>query len=720
MKYPFVLFYRLEKYSYIDNFFISNSDKFDCTIYFISKIDKIKYLFDSNYHLLITFGNSEEYNFIFNELPLRFDRHLYNFTSIPEIDYFNKIINETYIFLCIAREDYRPIFSIFTTTYNSYDKILRAYSSIKKQKLVDWEWVIVDDSPDDEHFQYLKKQFINDKQVRLYKRASNSGNIGNVKNEAVSLCRGKYVLELDHDDEILADCLYDANQVFDNDSSIGFIYMDFINIYENGDNFSYGDHICFGYGAYYCQKYNDVWRYVYVTPNINNITLSYLVSCPNHPRIWRRDLLNKLGNYCELLPICDDYEIILKTVINTKIAKIPKLSYIQYMNNNNNNFSIIRNKEINRIGPKYISPIYYKFYNINEKMRDLNAYEDENYLINNIPIWLRDYENPDGYKHKYCNLIINNDYKKQYCIIGIDSLLFNFDRIKELYNDEKNDFIILENNCDIQYLSNKIDYYDFDRMKLYSFIGLSNQKLKNYFMLMYKSTEEYEIIDINTIQLAYNTSYTNRHDIINNNTITNKNVKYLEIGTENGYTFKNIKFINKIGVDPDPKYIDNNIIIKTSDKYFNDLDNENNIDLSDKFKDVMFIDGMHLCDYVIKDYNNCIKYLNENGTIFIDDIIPINYDEQLRIPNKHYYENNILKYGEPWTGDIWKFIYFILSNYEERIEFKVFHNYCYRGIAMIKLKEKFQINEVFINEIKNFDYFKEINNYLNLLNKHMS
>ena len=28
-----------------------------------------------------------------------------------------------------------------------------------------------------------------------------------MKNEAVSLCRGKYIIELDHDDEILPDCL---------------------------------------------------------------------------------------------------------------------------------------------------------------------------------------------------------------------------------------------------------------------------------------------------------------------------------------------------------------------------------------------------------------------------------------------------------------------------------------------------------------------------------
>ena len=43
---------------------------------------------------------------------------------------------------------------------------------------------------------YFLKQILTDKRIRLYKRDKNSGNIGNVKNEAISLCRGKYVLEL--------------------------------------------------------------------------------------------------------------------------------------------------------------------------------------------------------------------------------------------------------------------------------------------------------------------------------------------------------------------------------------------------------------------------------------------------------------------------------------------------------------------------------------------
>ena len=97
---------------------------------------------------------------------------------------------------------------------------------------------------------------------------------------------------MDHDDELTNDVLNDAVNVFQSDESIGFIYMDFINIYENGRNFWYGDFVCKGYGGYYCQKYKDKWVFVYITPNINNITLSHLTCCPNHPRIWKTEIFD--------------------------------------------------------------------------------------------------------------------------------------------------------------------------------------------------------------------------------------------------------------------------------------------------------------------------------------------------------------------------------------------------------------------------------------------
>ena len=109
------------------------------------------------------------------------------------------------------------------------------------------------------------------------------------------------------------------------------------------------------------------------------------------------------------------------------------------MNDNNNNFSLIRNAEINRIGPEYISSIFYEKFKVHEYMKKQDAYEDEKYIYNNSKIWKRE----ENYEHKYYNKIVNVNYNKQYCIIGIDSLLINKEKIQELCLNPKNDFIVL-------------------------------------------------------------------------------------------------------------------------------------------------------------------------------------------------------------------------------------------------------------------------------------
>ena len=630
-----------------------------------------------------------------------------NFKEIPEIDEFNRAINYCFIHNCTYdREHVRPIFSVFTPTYNSYHKIKRAYNSLKAQTFKDWEFVIIDDSPDDDHFVFLRKLMINDSRVRLYRRGENSGNIGNVKNEAVSLCRGKYVLEFDHDDEILPFVLSDAAEHFDKNKDVGFIYMDCISLYENGNNHFYGDFICKGYGSYYCQKYGDKWVYVYNTPNINNITLSHLVCCPNHPRIWRKSALIDAGSYSEFLPICDDYEIILRTALTTKIAKIHKFGYIQYMNDNNNNFSLIRNGEINRIGPEFISPMFYEKFKIQEHMKKLDAYEDEDYNYNHSKIWKRE----DSYEHKYCNQIVNVDYDKQYCIVGLDSLTKNIEKINSLYKNHRNDFFLIENKCDIKQLHYILDRYGFSRFKCYTLIDETPELLIKYFMLKYKSCEDYEIINNYVYKMKYNTDFSQRHDVINY--VSKPDNKYLEIGVETGYTFNNVHFSNKIGVDPLPDFNSNNLVLKTSDDYFDNL--ESNTNTNTKF-DIVFIDGLHQCEQVVKDVNNSIRFLNKNGKILLDDIIPLNHDEQLKIPVKHHYENGILKTLVSWTGDVWKTMYHILSVYSQYIEFQYFYHQNYRGVAVLQIKEPFQIPDSELVVINNYNYANDFSVYIDLI-----
>jgi glycosyltransferase involved in cell wall biosynthesis len=492
MKYPVTLLFRHDKYAIIDKYIDQNKDNMNFSITITNDFNDLNKLFDPNNHLLLTFGTSESEYLpnIDSILPQRIKKRWLHLKDIPKIEILNQILNVCYINNVTGDHSVtRPIFSLFTTCYKSYDKIFRAYNSIKEQSLKDWEWVILDDSPEDEHFQFLKIIFKNDKRIRLYNRSENNGSIGNVKNEAVSLCRGKYLLEMDHDDEILPDCLLDAANVFDNNSEIGFIYMDFVNLYEDGKNYSYGDFWGLGYSGYYCQKYKNKWINVGVSPNINNISLSHIVAVPNHPRIWRKSSLLDMGNYSEFLPVSDDYELILRTAVNTKIAKIPKLGYIQYMNNNNNNFSLIRNGEINRLCKHHLYPQCYDKYKINDKMKSMNAYENPEYITNCSQIWKR-----ENYEYKYCNKIININYKKQYCIIGLDTFRKNESKLAELYKDSSNDFLLLDNKYSINDLTRELDYLQFDNMKCYNLDGHTEEELIKYFQLIYKSCDDYTII----------------------------------------------------------------------------------------------------------------------------------------------------------------------------------------------------------------------------------
>ena len=60
--------------------------------------------------------------------------------------------------VCCFEENEDPRdYKFFTTCYKSYDKIKRAYSGLSKQTFIDWEWIILDDSPEDGHFFYIRE-----------------------------------------------------------------------------------------------------------------------------------------------------------------------------------------------------------------------------------------------------------------------------------------------------------------------------------------------------------------------------------------------------------------------------------------------------------------------------------------------------------------------------------------------------------------------------------
>ena len=148
-----------------------------------------------------------------------------------------------------------------------------------------------------------------------------------------------------------------------------------------------------------------------------------------------------------------------------------------------------------------------------------------------------------------------------------------------------------------------------------------------------------------------------RQQIINKLIIKNNYKRYLEVGVQlPSSCFDTIECSYKQGIEPFPNYTNSpynsNIHIKTSDEYFHSIK-----ETDEKF-DIVFIDGLHHNDQVIKDIENSLRHLDPNGTIVCHDCLPSNENQQER--NDH---------GGVWLGDVWKAIaHFRITRNDIKIE----------------------------------------------------
>lgn len=152
----------------------------------------------------------------------------------------------------------------------------------------------------------------------------------------------------------------------------------------------------------------------------------------------------------------------------------------------------------------------------------------------------------------------------------------------------------------------------------------------------------------------------NRPEIFNAILDLTNGTKYLEIGVDDpDNTFNHVKAKKKVGVDPyndktgchawNPanketliQGIDGEFVNKTSDEFFADLDKRTKFDL-------VFIDGMHTKEQVLKDIDNALNHLSKKGIIVVDDTYPMNIYETKTPPDV----------GQPWRGTVYEAIFYI-------------------------------------------------------------
>lgn len=165
---------------------------------------------------------------------------------------------------------------------------------------------------------------------------------------------------------------------------------------------------------------------------------------------------------------------------------------------------------------------------------------------------------------------------------------------------------------------------------------------------------------------------------------------YLEIGCDKDQLFSKIRIKNKVGVDP----ISGGTIRSTSDIFF--LKNPN-----DKY-DVIFIDGLHYYEQVIKDIKNSLKILNDDGFILVHDCLPRSLAHQA-----------VPRYRGSWNGDVWKSIVELRCDpYLDIITSKIDF-----GVAIIRKNKNQNILDLNCKNFKRLkfsDYFYNHKNFLNI------
>jgi hypothetical protein len=170
---------------------------------------------------------------------------------------------------------------------------------------------------------------------------------------------------------------------------------------------------------------------------------------------------------------------------------------------------------------------------------------------------------------------------------------------------------------------------------------------------------------------------------------------YLEIGVCRGVTFRHITADVKIAVDPafklsararrlaDAKARATHYFEMTSNAFFA---NEAAL-LEEHGIDVALIDGLHTYKQVVRDVENALRYLRDDGVIVLHDCNPAN--ASIACPATSYADfraqhrwRDLLWATRPlWSGDVWKAIVHLRST---RNDLRIAVLKCDSGVGLIR------------------------------------
>lgn len=146
--------------------------------------------------------------------------------------------------------------------------------------------------------------------------------------------------------------------------------------------------------------------------------------------------------------------------------------------------------------------------------------------------------------------------------------------------------------------------------------------------------------------------------------------RYLEIGVQKGVTFRDVAVDERVGVDPrfqfDTEAVANDtttLHAMPSDQFFAEA-------AGPKPFDIVFIDGLHVFEQVVRDLTNTLAWTGWHSAILIDDTVPI--DVYSAVPQ----QRDALRFrreaggkGGEWHGDVFK-VAFLIHDFFPTLDYR--------------------------------------------------
>ncbi|MDA8266133.1 MAG: glycosyltransferase [Actinomycetota bacterium] len=199
----------------------------------------------------------------------------------------------------------RPLFSVVVPCYRTpIDMLDHCVASVLAQSYSSWELCLCDDASGDSALSQ-RLAFLADSEARIsFTTRTDNGGISAATNDALALARGRYVVFLDHDDELAPDALGRIAQSIEERPEADLIYSDEDKIDTAGRRFM--------------PSFKPDWSPDLLTSN------AYMC----HVLVVRRDLVNELGGLRSEFDGAQDYDLMLRvSEVTSAIVHIPEILY---------------------------------------------------------------------------------------------------------------------------------------------------------------------------------------------------------------------------------------------------------------------------------------------------------------------------------------------------------------------------------------------------------